>query len=337
MTAPAAGAGTRPPRAELHLHLEGTLEPELAFELAERNGVVLPFADAAALRAAYDFGDLQSFLDLYYANMAVLRTADDFADLTRAYLGRASAAGVRHAEIMFDPQAHLLRGVPLAAVVDGVGTVLATSERDFGVSTLLIAAFLRDRPAGEALSVLESLLASGAPVAAVGLDSAEIGSAAPFAPVFARAAAAGLRRTAHAGEEGPPSNVVEVLDVLGAERVDHGIRAMEDPALVARLAAERVPLTVCPLSNVRLKAVPSLAEHPLPRMVEAGLHVSVHSDDPSYFGGYVDDVDDALTTTFGMGRGERAALAAASFTGSFLPPERVREHLREVEEWAAGG
>jgi len=326
----------RPPRAELHLHLEGTLEPELAFELAERNRVALPFADVDALRAAYEFTDLQSFLDLYYANMSVLRTAEDFADLTRAYLRRAAAAGVRHAEIMVDPQAHLLRGIPLQELLDGVGPVLAASERDFGVSTLLIAAFLRDRPAAEAYSVLESLLAAGAPLAAVGLDSTEVGfSAAPFAPVFAKAAAAGLRRTAHAGEEGPASNVTEVLDALGAERVDHGIRAMEDPAVVDRLARDRVPLTVCPLSNVRLNAVPSLAAHPLPAMMAAGLHVSVHSDDPAYFGGYADDVDDALAAELGLGRAERAALAAASFTGSFLPADRVEAYLRDVADWAA--
>jgi adenosine deaminase len=332
------GTSDRPPRAELHLHLEGTLEPELAFTLAERNGVALPYGDPDTLRDAYDFADLQSFLDLYYATSAVLRTEADFADITRAYLGRATRAGVRHAEVTIDPQAHLARGVPLEAVVYGVTSALATSMAEHGASSLLIVAFLRDRPAGEALDVLDRLLAMDAPIAAVGLDSTEIGySAAPFAPVFARAADAGLRRTAHAGEEGPASNVAEVLDVLGAERVDHGLHAIDDPDLVRRLARDQIPLTACPVSNVRLKAVPSLAEHPLSAMMTAGLAVSINSDDPAYFGGYVDHVDDAVTSALGLTRDQRAELAAASFRGSFLPPDQVEAHLAEVEAWRVAG
>lgn len=327
----------RPPRAELHLHLEGTLEPELAFALAERNGVVLPYSDPESLRAAYDFVDLQSFLDLYYATSAVLRTADDFADLTRAYLARAARAGVRHAEVTVDPQAHLARGVALEEVVEGVTSALAASVAEHGVTSLLVVAFLRDRPAGEALDLLDRLLRRDAPMAAVGLDSTEVGfAAAPFARVFARAAEAGLRRTAHAGEEGSASNVAEVLDVLGAERVDHGLHAIDDPELVRRLARDRIPLTVCPVSNVRLKAVPALTAHPLRAMMAAGLAVSIHSDDPAYFGGYVDDVDDAVTAALGLTRDQRAGLAAASFQGSFLPPERVAAYVREVESWRTG-
>ncbi|WP_129783438.1 adenosine deaminase [Promicromonospora panici] len=335
MTAPAPSS--RPPRAELHLHLEGTLEPDLAFELAARNGVRLPYPDPASLRGAYDFQDLQSFLDLYTANMAVLRSEADFADLTRAYLTRAARAEVRHAEITFDPQAHLVRGVPLAAVVDGIAGVLERSETDFGISTLLIAAFHRDRDPADALDVLERLLATGAPIVGVGLDNAEVGyPPGLFQDVYARAEKVGLRRTAHAGEEGPASNIRDALDLLHAERIDHGIAVVQDPALVARVAAEQVPFTVCPVSNVRLRAVPALAEHPLPAMIEAGMLVSVNSDDPPYFGAYVDDVDDAVTAAFGLTRDQRAALAAASFRGSFLPPERVAAYLTEVEAWRAG-
>lgn len=329
---------SRPPRAELHVHIEGTLEPDLAFELAARNGVGLPYPDPASLRAAYEFEDLQSFLDLYTAGMAVLRTEDDFADLTRAYLERAARAGVRHAEISFDPQAHLVRGVPLEAVVGGIGGVLERSAADLGVSTLLIAAFHRDRPSVDALDVLEQLLAMRAPIVGIGLDNAEIGHPPGlFERVYARAEAAGLRRTAHAGEEGPASNIRDALDLLHAERIDHGIAVVQDPDLVARVAADQVPFTVCPVSNVRLRAVPSLAEHPLPVMIEAGMLVSINSDDPPYFGAYVDDVDDAVTAAFGLTRDQRAALAAASFRGSFLPPERVAGYLADVEAWRVSG
>lgn len=324
----------RPPHAELHLHLEGTLEPELVLALAERNGIDLPYADADDLRARYDFTDLQSFLDLYYANMAVLRTEEDFAAMTRAYLARAAAAGVRHAEVMLDPQAHLVRGVPLATAVGGVAGVLATSEEEFGITTALVAAFLRDRPAAEAMEVLEELLATGAPIVGVGLDSAEVGHPAGlFQEVFARAEAAGLRRIAHAGEEGPAQSVRDALDLLHAERIDHGIRAVEDPELVARLVAEQVPLTVCPLSNVRLRAVPSLAEHPLHRMLRAGLVVSVHSDDPAYFGGWSDDAYDAVAAELGLTAEELAELATNSFRSAFLPDDVRDAYVAEVEEW----
>ncbi|MGW2094351.1 adenosine deaminase [Promicromonospora sukumoe] len=333
-----AAPSSRPPRAELHVHVEGTLEPDLAFELAARNGVTLPYPDPASLRAAYDFADLGSFLELYTANMAVLRTAADFADLTRAYLTRAAHAGVRHAEISFDPQAHLARGVPLEDVVGAIATVLETSAADLGVSTLLIASFHRDKPVADALDVLERLLAMRAPVVGIGLDNAEIGyPPGLFTDLYARAREAGVRRTAHAGEEGPAANVRDALDLLHAERIDHGIAVVQDPALVARVATEQVPFTVCPVSNVRLCAVPSLAEHPLPAMIEAGLLVSINSDDPPYFGAYVDDVDDAVTAALGLTRDQRAALAAASFRGSFLPRDRVSAHLAEVEAWRVAG
>jgi len=325
------------PFAELHLHVEGTLEPELVLALARRNGVDLPYRDAEELRRAYAFGDLQSFLDLYYEAMSVLREPQDFADMTSAYLRRAARAGVRHAEIMFDPQAHLVRGVPLETVVDGIASVLATSERDHGVSTLLIAAFLRDRDEDEALDVLDRLLAADAPIVGIGLDSAEVGHPpAKFARLFERAGRAGLRRVAHAGEEGPPEYVTETLDVLGAERIDHGIRCLEDDALVARLVEQGTPLTVCPLSNVALRAVPSLDRHPVLEMLARGLNVSVHSDDPAYFGGYLDDTLRALEDVLGLTPEQRATLAANSVRSSFLPAERRDALLAEIAEIAKG-
>lgn len=319
------------PVAELHLHIEGTLEPELIFALAERNGIPLPYANLDELRARYEFTDLQSFLDLYYANMAVLLTEQDFADMTRAYLARAAQAGVRHAEIMMDPQAHLARGIPLETCVNGVASVLATSEEEFGISTLLIAAFLRDLSEESALAVLEHLLAMEAPIAGIGLDSAEVGNPpAKFQRLFAMARDAGLHLIAHAGEEGPPEYIVEALDLLGVERIDHGIRCMEDPALVERLVAEWVPLTVCPLSNVRLRAVDSLAKHPLPEMLAVGLNVSVNSDDPAYFGGYVDDNFTELQEVLGLSEFDRVRLASNSIRSSFASEERKAELLAEL-------
>ncbi|WP_104180781.1 adenosine deaminase [Arthrobacter sp. B0490] len=322
------------PCAELHLHIEGTLEPELIFTLADRNGITLPYADTADLAARYAFTDLQSFLDLYYSNMDVLRTEEDFTDMTRAYLRRAAQAGVRHAEIMMDPQAHLVRGIPLVTCVGGVAAALSTSEADFGVSTSLIAAFLRDRPAAEALTVLRDLIAMEAPIVGIGLDSAEVGyPPSLFAEVYDLARAEGLRCIAHAGEEGPPEYVWEALDVLRVDRLDHGIRCLEDEALVERLIADRVPLTVCPLSNVRLRAVPAIADHPLPEMLARGLNVSVHSDDPAYFGGYLDDNVAALVDAFGLSIDDRARLAANSVRSAFLGGDRRTELLAEVESW----
>jgi adenosine deaminase len=253
------------PKAELHLHIEGTLEPELAFELAARNGVTLPYATTDELREAYRFEDLQSFLNLYYELMAVLRTERDFEDLADAYLARAAAQGVRHAEIFFDPQAHLSRGVAMGTVVEGLWRALARAEADHGVSTRLIMCFLRDESAESALATLEEAKPYLDRITGIGLDSAEVGHPpVKFREVYEAAAALGLRRVAHAGEEGPPEYITEALDVLGVERVDHGLRCMEDPALVERLVRDRVPLTLCPLSNVRLRAVDTLAGHPLP-------------------------------------------------------------------------
>lgn len=309
-----------PPFAELHLHLEGTLEAEMVLELAERNHVRLPYADLDDLRARYSYASLQDFLDLYYANMQVLRTEADFAELTDAYLARAAAAGVVRAEVFCDLQAHTARGVPAPVVLAGVTDALSRSEADHGVSSGLIVTFLRHLPAADAERAYAEALATGVELLGIGLCSSEVGfPAAPFADLYARARADGLRTVAHAGEEGDASYVREALDQLGAERIDHGINAMSDPSLVQHLAERQIPLTVCPLSNVRLKAVPSLAEHPLPAMLDAGLLVCVNSDDPAYFGGYLDDNLAVVRDAFGLTEDHLATLAANSIKASFLP------------------
>ncbi|MCC3265189.1 adenosine deaminase [Arthrobacter gengyunqii] len=324
------------PCAELHLHIEGTLEPELIFELAARNGTALPYANLEELRSRYEFTDLQSFLDLYYANMEVLRTQADFADMTRAYLRRAAAAGVRHVEMMVDPQAHLLRGVPLADCINGVASVLATSLEDFGISAELIAAFLRDRPAAEAEEVLEQLLESRAPIVGIGLDSAEADNPPEgFVALYRRARDAGLKCVAHAGEEGPSHYIEQALDLLLVDRIDHGVRCLDDSELVDRLVRDRVPLTICPLSNVRLRSVDTLLDHPLPQMLAAGLNVSVNSDDPAYFGGYVDDNFALLRDTFDLSADQLAQLAVNSVEASFAQPARRAELLELIRDWRA--
>ncbi|MDT9690685.1 adenosine deaminase [Streptomyces sp. P9(2023)] len=324
------------PKAELHLHIEGTLEPELAFALAARNGVTLPYADTEALREAYRFSDLQSFLDLYYGLMTVLRTAEDFTELADAYLARAAAQGVRHAEVFFDPQAHAVRGVPMGTVVEGLAAALDRAEERHGVSTRLIMCFLRDESAESALATLEAAKPYLDRITGVGLDSAEVGHPpSKFREVYAAADALGLRKVAHAGEEGPPAYIVEALDVLGVERIDHGLRCMEDPALVSRLVRDRVPLTLCPLSNVRLRAVDVLADHPLASMLAAGLMATVNSDDPAYFGGYVGDNFDAVRDALGVEREQLRTLARNSFEASFLEDdeERRARYLAEVEAY----
>ena len=322
------------PKVELHLHIEGTLEPQLIFDLAARHDLALPYASLADLRGRYAFDDLQSFLDLYYANMAVLRTGDDFAELMLAYLRRAAAAGVRHAEVFFDPQAHLVRGVPLADVVDGLVEGGRLGAAETGITSALIACFLRDRSGEEALEVLDQLVDAGAPIIGIGLDSTEVGNpASKFTAVFARAGELGLHRVAHAGEEGGPEYVTDVLDLLGVERVDHGVRAVQDPDLIRRLAGERIPLTVCPLSNVRLKGVASLADHVLPRLIEAGLVATINSDDPAYFGGYVDDNYAAVATQFALSAADLARLAAHSVEASFLPPDRKAALGQDIDTW----
>ncbi|MFI7384829.1 adenosine deaminase [Streptomyces sp. NPDC049813] len=319
----------RIPKAELHLHIEGTLEPELAFALAARNGITLPYADTEALRKAYLFDDLQSFLNLYYELMAVLVTEDDFADLADAYLARAAEQGVRHAEIFFDPQAHTARGVAIGTVVEGLGRALARSEERHGVSTKLILCFLRDQSAASAMETLEAARPYLDRIVGVGLDSAEVGNpASKFREVYAAADALGLRKVAHAGEEGDPSYIWEALDVLGVERVDHGLRSLEDPELVARLVRDRVPLTLCPLSNVRLRAIDVLEEHPLVAMMDAGLLCTVNSDDPAYFGGYAGDTFHAVHEALAMDHERLRELARNSFEAAFLDGSAEEEALR---------
>ncbi len=324
------------PKAELHLHIEGTLEPELMFALADRNGVELPFADVDALRRAYRFSDLQSFLDIYYQGAAVLRTAEDFSDLAAAYLRRAHEQGVRHVEMFFDPQTHTARRVPFSAVVGGLQAAIAEAEVSLGMSAALIMCFLRHLPPDDAMETLEQALPHAGDIAGVGLDSSEVGyPPSLFAGVYRAAVAEGFIPVAHAGEEGPPEYVWEAIDTLGARRIDHGVRAMEDPALVRRLAADRIPMTVCPLSNVRLHVVDRLADHVLPDMLEAGLTVSINSDDPAYFGGYIGDNYAAVEAELAIGTDQLAEIARQSFRSSFLADERIAELVAEVDSAVA--
>jgi adenosine deaminase len=324
------------PVAELHLHIEGTLEPELLVRLAARNDVALPTSDPRELRARYRFGSLQDFLDLYYASLAVLKQERDFYDLARAYLTRAAAAGVRRAEIFFDPQSHLSNQVPLAAVFGGLSAALADGARDHGISADLILCFLRDRGPAQAAETLSAALPFRDQFIGVGLDSTEIGyPPALFTEVYRQAAAEGLRLVAHAGEEGGPDTVFEALDLLHVERVDHGVRSMEDPALIAELRDRQTALTVCPLSNVALRVVDTLDQHVLPGMLTEGLLACVNSDDPAYFGGYVDDNLAAVRSAFGFDDATLAVLARNSFDACFAPADRKNQWKAEVDAWLA--
>jgi adenine deaminase len=302
------------PKAELHLHIEGTLEPELMFELARRNGIALPHSSVDALRRAYDFRDLQSFLDLYYQGAGVLQTRQDFYDMTAAYFRKAASQNVRHAEIFFDPQTHTHRGIAFETVISGIHDAQRDAERDFGVTSKLILCFLRHLDEYDALRTLEEALPFRDSLVAVGLDSSERGHPpGKFARVFARAREAGLFAVAHAGEEGPPEYIREALDILKVRRIDHGVRCLEDPELVDRLVAEQIPLTVCPLSNIRLRVFDTIRDHPLRAMLARGLKVTINSDDPAYFGGYVNENYEALDLT----REEYEQLAKNSFDASF--------------------
>ncbi|WP_444677594.1 adenosine deaminase [Halomonas sp. E19] len=321
----------RLPKAELHLHIEGSLEPELMFTLAERNGVTLPYDSVEAVKAAYEFDDLQGFLDLYYQGMSVLRSAEDFHDLAMDYFRRAHADGVVHVEMHFDPQAHLARGVELETVMEGLGLACREVERELGMSTAMIMAFLRDRPAEEAMAVLERAAPYWELLDAVGLDSAERGHPpSKFTEVFRRAKMLGIPRVAHAGEEGPPEYIREALDLLEVCRIDHGVRCLEDPALVNRLRDEGVVLTVCPLSNVRLKVVQDLASHPLPQLLDAGLRVTLNSDDPAYFGGGMLANFLACHEAFGWSREVFVQLAGTAIEAAFISDKRRLELHRQL-------
>lgn len=321
----------RLPKAELHLHIEGTLEPELMFALASRNGVKLPYDSIDAVRAAYEFEDLSSFLKLYYSGMSVLKRAEDFHDLAMDYFRRAHAEGVVHVEMHFDPQAHLSRGVELETVMEGLGLAQRKAEREFGMSTALIMAFLRDRPAEEAMQVLESAAPYWELLDAVGLDSDEHSHPpSKFTEVFQRAKMLGIPRVAHAGEEGPPEYIREALDLLDVCRIDHGVRCLEDPELVARLRDEEVVLTVCPLSNVRLKVVERMEDHPLPEMIDAGLRVTLNSDDPAYFGGGMLNNFVACHDAFGWPRETFIQLAGTAIEAAFMSDRRRLELHRQL-------
>ena len=307
------------PKAELHLHIEGSLEPEMVFALAARHRVALKYPSVEALRRAYRFDDLQSFLDIYYAGADVLRDADDFYAMTRAYLERARADGVIHAEIFFDPQTHTDRGVPFAAVIDGIAGALDDGQGELGISSKLIMCFLRHLPEEAAFATWRDARPHLHRIAGVGLDSSERGHPpSKFERVFEAARAAGLKTVAHAGEEGPPAYIVEALDLLHVDRIDHGVRCEEDPALCERLARAKMPLTVCPLSNVKLRVFERIEDHNLKRLMRRGLLVTVNSDDPAYFGGYVGANYRAVADGLGLSRAELAQLAANSIDASWL-------------------
>lgn len=325
------------PKAELHLHIEGSLEPELMFALAERNHVAIPFASVEEVRGAYNFSNLQDFLDIYYAGANVLQTEADFRDLATAYFDRAAADGVVHAEIFFDPQTHTDRGIGMGVVVEGLLAGMAAAEATHGLTSKLILCFLRhldEEAAFAALAAAEPWLDR---IAGVGLDSSEVGHPPEkFARVFAAARAKGLKLVAHAGEEGPPDYVYQALDVLGIDRLDHGNRSLEDPVLTARLARTGMTLTVCPLSNVKLCNVASIEEHPIDRMLREGLRATINSDDPAYFGGYIGANYQAAADGRGLDKDDLAMLARNSFLGSFLTDDEVAGHLARLDAFVEG-
>jgi adenosine deaminase len=327
----------RMPKAELHLHLEGTLEPELMFALAVRNGIALAWDSVEAVREAYAFDDLQSFLDIYYAGASVLLTEQDFYDMTWAYLLRARAGNVLHAEMFFDPQTHTARGVAFATVVEGIGRAQDDAEKAWGMSSMLIMCFLRHLSEDDAFATLEMAMPHRRRITGVGLDSSERGHPPEkFARVFARCRELGLRLVAHAGEEGPAAYIWSALDVLRVERIDHGVRCLEDAALVRHLAAQRIPLTVCPLSNIKLRVFPGMASHNLRRMLDADLAVTLNSDDPAYFGGYIEDNFAAAFEELPLDASHAYQLACNSFDAAFLPAEVKARFRAEVAVFFAG-
>jgi len=322
------------PKAELHLHIEGTLEPEMVFELARKHSISLPYPSVEALRRAYDFHNLQSFLDLYYQGANVLREKDDFRALTWAYLEKARAQGVVHVEIFFDPQTHTDRGIAFETVLNGISNALDVARRELGLSSRLIMCFLRHLSAEAAMHTLEAALPYKDRIYAVGLDSSELGHPpSKFSKVFERARQEGFLTVAHAGEEGPPAYIFEALDDLRVSRIDHGVRCEQDAQLCKRLAAEQVPLTVCPLSNVKLAVFRRMEDHNLKRLLDAGLCVTVNSDDPAYFGGYILENYMATQRSLGLTRADLTRLARNSITASFLPQEAKRQWLSRIERY----
>lgn len=320
----------RMPKAELHLHIEGTLEPELMFRIAERNGIKLRYKSVAQIRKAYDFSDLQAFLDIYYEGAKVLVHEEDFRDLALAYLKKAQVQNIRHTEMFFDPQTHTDRGVPFKAVIHGLDAARRSAARS-GVSSRLIMCFLRHLPESSAIETLHDALPYKRSICAVGLDSSEKGNPpSKFKRVFSEAREAGFLAVAHAGEEGPAAYVHQALRCLKASRIDHGNRSMEDLALLKYLAKKQVPLTMCPLSNLKLKVIKRMAEHPLEKLLRQRLLVTVNSDDPAYFGGYLDENYFAVQKALGLSRQDLITLAGNSFKASFLPETQKRKHLKEL-------
>jgi adenosine deaminase len=322
----------RLPKAELHLHIEGTLEPEMMMTLAQRNRISLPYGSVDEIRAAYNFSNLQTFLDIYYAGAQVLKTAQDFYDLTSAYLKRAADDNVRHVEIFFDPQTHTERDVEFATVIDGIDGALQDGQSQLGITFRLIMCFLRHLSADAAMATLEEALAFKDKIHAVGLDSSEAGHPpSKFVSVFDRARAEGFLTVAHAGEEGPPAYIREALDLLKVERIDHGVRCLEDKALVQRLVEEQIPLTVCPLSNVKLGVFETLGQHNLKRLLQLGLCATINSDDPAYFGGYIGENFLRTQQALNLNDADIHALARNAFTASFLSEADKQRHIAEVD------
>ncbi|MCO4757748.1 MAG: adenosine deaminase [Oceanospirillaceae bacterium] len=322
------------PKAELHLHIEGTLEPDLMFSLAERNGIRLPYASVEKLKAAYDFGNLQDFLDLYYQGADVLQTEQDFYDLTWAYIEHCRVQHVIHIEPFFDPQTHTDRGIPFATVINGITRALDDAKTQFGISSELIMCFLRHLSEAQAFDTLQQAEPHLDKIIGIGLDSSEQGHPpAKFERVFAKAKSMGLLLVAHAGEEGPAQNVIDALDMLHVDRIDHGVRASDDPQLIQRLAKEKIALTVCPLSNTRLKVFSDMSEHNILQMLDAGVKVTVNSDDPAYFGGYLTENFVALYRALDMTKEQALALSRNSFEYSFASPERKEEMLGLLEQY----
>jgi len=320
------------PKAELHLHIEGSLEPEMLFELAKRNTIPIPFATVDAVREAYRFSRLQDFLDIYYQGMNVLQTEQDFFDLTMAYLKRVARDNVRHVEIFFDPQGHTERGIAFSTVVNGISRALTQAKETLGISSYLILSFLRHLSEEEAFATLKEAEPFLDRFIGVGLDSSEVGHPPEkFARVFARAREMGLKIMVHAGEEGPPAYVYEALDILQVDRIDHGNRAMEDPALVRRLVDTGMTLTVCPLSNLKLAVIDRMEDSPVRAMLDLGIAVTLNSDDPAYFGGYMNDNFEAVAEALDLDDGQLATLARNGFRGSFLPEQEKQAHLAAID------
>ena len=322
------------PKAELHLHIEGTLEPEMMFELAQRNQIDLPYDSVSEIRQAYNFANLQSFLDLYYQGSQVLQTERDFYDLTWAYLQKAASQNVRHTEIFFDPQSHTNRDIAFEVAYQGIYQALQDGKAKLGISSQLILSFLRDLSEAEAFAILEEALPYKETMVAVGLDSAEQGNPpSKFQAVFAKAQAEGFLTVAHAGEEGPPEYIWEAINLLKVSRIDHGVQSMKDPELLKYLADKQIPLTVCPLSNIKLKVFDSMAQHNLKQLLNLGICATVNSDDPSYFGGYINENYQQAQEALDLNRSELYQLAKNSFEASFLPPESKQTFIAELDEY----